>query len=166
MTNNWLENNVFDMISKDHIKVGDRLEFIGDTKEGHFTLSDVKTPWKVISVVPKIETSVCLLQTQKFNKNIVCDHNLQLITVSKDEIGDFDKECSGFANENHIFVSDKKHGDFGKKTRFNLEPVPLLCRAVIVLDKNNIVKYLEIPSIITNEPNYDALEQFVKANIK
>jgi len=39
---------------------------------------------------------------------------------------------------------------------FSSKLAGLAARAVIVLDENNIVKYVELVAEITQEPNYDA----------
>ena len=46
--------------------------------------------------------------------------------------------------------------DFGKKFGTLIKELKLLTRAVFVLDKNNVVKYVQYVPEITNEPDYEA----------
>ena len=46
--------------------------------------------------------------------------------------------------------------DFGTKYGFLIEELRLLARGVVVLDQNNVVKYVEYVSEIGNEPDYES----------
>jgi thiol peroxidase len=64
-------------------------------------------------------------------------------------------------------LSDVHNHSFGKNWGVLISgglPLPLLARAVFVVDRNGTVTYAEYVSEITNHPNYDAaLEALKKA---
>lgn len=157
-----LDGDVFSHFTQDIIKVGDKLEFKGTYADmSDFNLSDVKTQYKVISVIPSIDTSVCYTQTVRFNKNIKDYPNAQLITVSRDLPFAQERCCESFRDEEHFLVSDYNYRDFGTKTGLVFTAFQILPRAVLILNQDNTVEYLEIVNPIGNEPNYQAIYDFL-----
>ncbi|UZQ29266.1 MAG: 4Fe-4S cluster-binding domain-containing protein [Spiroplasma phoeniceum] len=157
-----LGGDVFSHFTQDIIKVGDKLEFKGTNADmSDFHLSDVKTQYKVISVIPSIDTSVCYTQTIKFNKNMKDYPNARLITVSRDLPFAQERCCKSFIDEEHFLVSDYNYRDFGTKTGLVFTAFQILPRVVIILNQDNIVEYLEIVNPIGNEPNYKAIYDFL-----
>ncbi len=120
-----------------------------------FTLANVKASKKVISVVPSLDTPVCSLQTQRFNKEAAAISDTEIITISMDLPFALDR----FANEHEIrsvtIISDHKDRDFASKYGLLISELGLLSRAILVLDSDNTIKYVEYVSEITNEPKYD-----------
>ena len=60
-------------------------------------------------------------------------------------------------------ASDHRDVDFSMKYGFLMEGLRLLARGVIVLDVNNVVRYVEYVPEVTHEPDYDKALQAVKA---
>lgn len=54
----------------------------------------------------------------------------------------------------HVF-SDYKELDFGIKYGFVIDELRLLARGVVVVDKDDVVRYVEYVPEITHEPDYD-----------
>ena len=65
-------------------------------------------------------------------------------------------------NENVITLSDYKLHSFAAATATYLEELGLLTRAVFVVDKDNILRYVEYVREITDEPDYEAVLSCVK----
>jgi thiol peroxidase len=65
-----------------------------------------------------------------------------------------------FAKEAKInnvsFVSDYKTGEFGKNTGLLIQPLHLLTRTVLVVDKDNVIRYMQVVPEITNLPDMQA----------
>jgi thiol peroxidase len=57
---------------------------------------------------------------------------------------------------NITFLSDYKGREFGYNNGLLIEPLALLARAVIVTDKDNIVRYLQIVPELTALPDMQA----------
>jgi thiol peroxidase len=54
-------------------------------------------------------------------------------------------------------LSDHRTALFGKKYGVLIKELRLLARAVFVVDRHGIVRYVELVKEIANEPNYDAV---------
>ena len=61
------------------------------------------------------------------------------------------------------FLSDYKTGEFGKNNGLLIQPLHLLARSVIVTDKNNIVRYIQVVPEITELPDMPAAMAAAKA---
>ena len=57
--------------------------------------------------------------------------------------------------KNVFILSDHRIASFGQAYGVLLKDLRLLARAVFVVDKKGVVRYEEIVSEITHEPNYD-----------
>lgn len=125
-------------------------------------LSDFDGKVKVISVMPSIDTGICASQTRRFNVEASKLSNVVVLTVSVDLPFALKRFCGAEGIENAITLSDYKAHDFGQKYGFVIEELSLLARGVLVVDQNNIVKYVEYVPEIASEPNYDAAIEVVK----
>lgn len=109
---------------------------------------------RVISVVPSLDTPTCDAQTHELSeKNGGLDKDVELITVSMD----LPFAQKRFAKEakiaNVTFVSDYKEREFGNNNGLLIAPLGLLARAVIVTDKDNVVRYLQVVPEVTALPD-------------
>ena len=83
-------------------------------------------------------------------------NGVTVITVSLDLPFAQARWCAAANANSHIVLSDYAERDFGKKFGTLIKELKLLTRAVFVLDKDNIVKYVQYVPEITNEPDYEA----------
>jgi thiol peroxidase len=107
--------------------------------------------------VPSIDTPTCDEQTHQLSEeNGGLDEQVELITVSMD----LPFAQSRFAKEANIsnvtFLSDYNAREFGSHNGLMIEPLGLLARAVIVTDKDNIVRYLQVVPEVTALPDMQA----------
>ena len=58
--------------------------------------------------------------------------------------------------DNIIVLSDYFDASFGKAFGVLIKELRLLARAVFVVDKDGLLKYLEIVPELTNEPDYES----------
>jgi len=117
-------------------------------------LADASGKVRIISVVPSLDTPVCDAQTHELSeKNGGLDKNVELITVSMD----LPFAQSRFAKEakisNVTFVSDYNAREFGNNNGLLIQPLGLLARAIIVTDKDNIVRYVQVVPEVTALPD-------------
>lgn len=147
------------------VKVGDKApEFTaikGDLSP--FTLKDVEGKIKLISVVPSIDTGVCELQTIRFNKEASELKDAVIITISMDLPFAQARFCGAKGIENAIVVSDHKDASFGINYGFLMEEFRLLNRGIVVIDKDDVVRYVEYVKENTNHPDYDKAIAAVKS---
>lgn len=155
-------------IKENPIAVGQTLEFqaINSLKGLQLIkLSAVKGK-KIISSVPSIDTSTCALQTAKFNeyaaKNLL---DYTIITISKDLPFAQNRFCSTLKLNNNFHIwSDYRNdsNNFANTSKLVIDETQLLARTVLILDENNKILYQQIVSEVSNEPNYEAVLEFIK----
>lgn len=120
----------------------------------------------VYSVVPSIDTGVCSLQARTFNEEAEkLGDDIIVITVSCDLPFAQKRFCAQEGIKNSISISDYKDHDFGKKYGFLIEDLALLSRGVVIVDKNGKIAYTEYVKEVTNEVNFEAALDAVKALI-
>ncbi|EFA90714.1 thiol peroxidase [Peptoniphilus lacrimalis] len=120
----------------------------------------------VYSVVPSIDTGVCSLQARTFNEEAEkLGDDVIVITVSCDLPFAQKRFCAQKGIKNSISISDYKDHDFGKKYGFLIEDLALLSRGVVIVDKNGKIAYTEYVKEVTNEVNFEAALDAVKALI-
>lgn len=120
----------------------------------------------VYSVVPSIDTGVCSLQARTFNEEAEkLGDDVIVITVSCDLPFAQKKFCAQEGIKNSISISDYKDHDFGKKYGFLIEDLALLSRGVVIVDKNGKIAYTEYVKEVSNEVNFEAALDAVKALI-
>ena len=148
------------------INVGDPLR---DAKlaKGDLSLVNIaETTGKVriISIVPSIDTAVCEQQTHYLSeKNNGLDKLVQLITVSVDTPfaqGRFAREAK---IGNVTFLSDFRGGDFGRTYGLLVKDPHFLARAVMVVDKQNVIRHLQITPELAQLPDLDAAFRAARA---
>jgi thiol peroxidase len=138
------------------VKVGDPLpaSMLTAADMSGVNLGEKKGKVKIISVVPSVDTPVCEEQTHELSeKNGGIDKDVELYTVSMD----LPFAQSRFAKEakigNVTFLSDYKGSDFGNKHGLLVKPINLLSRALIVTDKDNVVRYMQVVPELTTLPD-------------
>lgn len=120
----------------------------------------------VYSVVPSIDTGVCSLQARTFNEEAEkLGDDVIVITVSCDLPFAQKRFCAQEGIKNSIIISDYKDHDFGKKYGFLIEDLALLSRGVVIVDKNGKIAYTEYVKEVSNEVNFEAALDAVKALI-
>src|SRR5207302_694706 len=77
-------------------------------------------------------------------KNRGLDQDVQLITVSVDTPFAQRRFGEEAKIRNVTFLSDYRGGDFGRAHGLLVPDLPLLARSVMVVDKDNVVRYLQV----------------------
>lgn len=148
------------------VKVGDTLRSVmlvkGDLSRVDIT--DTKGKVRIINIVPSLDTVVCEQQTHYLSeKNNGLDKMIELITVSVDTPfaqGRFAKEAK---IANVLFLSDYRGGEFGKTHGLLVKDPHLLARAVMVVDKDNVIRYLQVTPELAQLPDMDAAFRFARS---
>jgi thioredoxin-dependent peroxiredoxin len=111
-------------------------------------IDDFKGRIKIISVVPQLNTPVCDKQTHQFSeKNGGLDKSIDIITISTNTAKGQDLFAKKANIHNLVFLSDNPDFNFGKNTGLLLEGMGMLRRTVLVIDKKNIIRYVDfVPS--------------------
>jgi len=111
---------------------------------------------RIINVVPSLETSVCSLQTARFNQEAAkLGDKALVITVSMDLPPAQERWCQANSVANLITASDYYEHSFGLATGLRIQETGLLARCVIILDGQGTVRYVQLVPEIGQEPDYD-----------
>lgn len=151
------KGNPLTLIGKE-IKVNDKaVDFtVLNNSFQEVKLSDYDGKVKILSLFPSIDTGVCSKQAHTFNKEAAeLGDDIVILAISNDLPFALNRFCGAEGINNIITLSDHKTLDFSTKYGFLVEELRLIARGVIVIDKNNVVQYVEYVSEITNEPDYD-----------
>lgn len=145
----------------DETKVGEKAPEFTLVKQdlSEFKLSETSGKIRLISIVPSLDTSVCSLQTRKFNEDASKIKDVQIITISMDLPFAQGRFCGANGIENILVASDYKDRAFGEKYGFIMKENMLLARGIVIIDKNDKIRYVEYVPEVTNEVNFEkALE--------
>jgi thiol peroxidase len=148
------------------IKVGDPLPsaVLTGGNLAPVNISDASGKVRIISVVPSVDTPTCEAQTHALSeKDRKLADQVDMVTISMD----LPFAQARFAREakikNVTFLSDYKTAEFGLNNGLLIEPLRLLARAVIVTDKNNVVRYIQVVPELTSLPDMAAAMSAAKA---
>ncbi len=117
----------------------------------------------ILSSVPSLDTPVCDLETRRFNDEAAkLAEDVVVLTISMD-LPFAQKRWCGAAGVTHVTtLSDHKDAAFGLAYGVLIKELRLLARAVFVVDRQGVVRYVERVKEITHEPDYDAALEAVK----
>jgi thiol peroxidase len=130
------------------------------------TLADVKGKPTLLSVVPSLDTPVCSEQTRKFDQALAqLKDQAACYTISLDMPFAQKRFCAAENISNMLTLSDVHNQSFGKAYGVLIEglPIPLLARAIFVLDKSGRITYCEYVPEVTQHPNYEKAVEALKA---
>src|SRR4051794_10950548 len=122
-------------------------------------LADTAGKTRLFSVVPSLDTPVCNIQTKKFAESLnALGDKVAAYTISLDLPFAMKRFCSEANITSLQNLSDTHNHSFGESYGVLIQglPIPLLARAIFVVDPSNTIKYVEIVPGIAQEPNYDA----------
>ena len=148
---------------------GKPLTLIGERVQIGKTLPDVKLPdlslnmvdlnsfngkVTIVSVVPSLDTPTCEKQTHILSEdNDGLDKTVRLTTISRD-LPFAQKRFAKEANIKNIqFLSDYRLAEFGTQSGLLIDENRLLARAVMVLDRQGIIRHLEIVKELAQLPD-------------
>lgn len=140
------------------LKVNDKApDFtILDGSLNEIKLSDFMGKVKVISVTPSLDTPVCDFQLKRFNNEALSlGEDVLVINISMDLPFAIARFCAAAGIDKVKAYSDHRDASFGMNYGVLIKELRLLARAIFVIDKNDIVRYIEIVSEVTNHPDYD-----------
>ena len=112
----------------------------------------------IISSVPSLDTQVCDTMTRRFNQEAASlGEDVVVLTVSMDLPFAQKRWCGAAGVKNVQTLSDHRDASFGEAFGVLIKELRLLARAVFVVDKNGVIRYIQIVDELTNEPDYQAV---------
>ncbi len=148
-------------------RAGKQVDLVVGKVDLHKTLPDVELTdkkWvgfrfakdgqvKIISIVPSIDMRICEQQTQLLSDTTAIDPRVGRFTVSRDLPGAQERFAAEAGVDNVTFLSDYRTGAFGRASGLLMKDTDLLARAVLVVDQNGAVRYLQIVPEMTRLPD-------------
>ena len=118
----------------------------------------------VIIAVPSLDTSVCDLETRRFNKEAeILGPDVGVLAISMDLPFAQKRWCGAAGVKAVRTFSDHQKADFGKSWGVLIKDLRLLARAVFIVDKDGIVKYAQLVPEVAKEPNYEEVLTALRA---
>lgn len=112
----------------------------------------------VFNIFPSLDTGVCAASVRRFNVEAAKLPDTVVVCVSMDLPFAIGRFCVAEGIKSVIAVSAFRDAGFGEKFGVMLADGPLrglLARAVVVVDKDGMVKYSQLVDEITTEPDYE-----------
>jgi thiol peroxidase len=148
------------------IKVGDAAPNfkVLTNKLEEVTLDTYKGKTLILSVAPSLDTSVCSLQTQRFNKETAnLPAGVEVLTITADLPFAQARFC-GAENIKIQTLSDHRDMSFADAYGTHIKELRLEARSLFVVGKDGKVKHVEYVPEMTNHPDYDKALAAAKAN--
>ena len=121
-------------------------------------LKDFAGKTVILSVVSSLDTKVCERQTHILGEATEMELPFEIARVSIST--DLPVALSRFAEEkgfyNILFLSDYNKTEFGMRTGLLMEDLGLLARAVMVLDRGGVVRYIQIVPEVSHLPDMES----------
>lgn len=140
------------------LKIGDKApDFtVLDGALNEVKLKDFAGKIKVISVTPSLDTPVCDMQLRRFNNEAATlGEDIAVINVSMDLPFAISRFCTSAGIDKVKAYSDHRDATFGNSYGVLIKELRLLARAIFVIDKDDIIRYIEIVKEVTDHPDYD-----------
>jgi thiol peroxidase len=111
---------------------------------------------RIFSVVPSLDTPVCDAQTKRFNEEAGKLPDVKIYTFSMDLPFAQKRWCGAFGVDHVKMVSDHRDGSFGEAYGTLIKDLRIMSRAIFVIDKNNVIRYVEYVKEVGDHPNYES----------
>lgn len=147
------------------LKVGDKApDFVVlDQSLKPVTLKDFAGKVKLISTTPSLDTSVCDLQVHRFNDEAASlPGDVVVLNISMDLPFAIRRFCTTGKIDKVITLSDHRDASFGQNWGVLMKELRLLARSVFVVDKDDVIRYVQVVQEATNHPDYDAALKVLK----
>ncbi len=152
-------------LSGNKLKIGDRapdFEVI-DNNLKPACLKNFSEKVLILSAVPSLDTSVCDMETRRFNMEAEhLNKNIKILTISMDLPFAQKRWCGAAGVDRVVTLSDYKTASFGQAYGVLIKELRLLARAVFVLDKDRIIRHIQLVREITEQPDYTAVLDVAK----
>lgn len=141
------------------IKVGDKAPAFQLLDNGlqPVSLADSAGKIRLLTVVPSLDTPVCDTMGRQFNQQAAqLPADVVVYTVSVDLPFAQARWCGNAGIERVKTLSDYQDRAFGMAYGLLIKELKLLARAVLVVDRDDTVRYVQLVNEVVDEPDYQA----------
>jgi thiol peroxidase len=129
-------------------------------------LASLKGKVAVITSVPSLDTTVCDLETKRFNREASrFNGNIQFVTISMDLPFGQKRWCEETSTKGVKVYSDHRDASFGNAYGVLIKELRLLARTIFIVDRNGKIVYIQYVKETGDEPDYDDVLEGVKKAI-
>ena len=133
-----------------------------DNELNEVRLKDFRGKIKVISVTPSLDTPVCDMQARRFNEEAArLPEDVVVLNISMDLPFAISRFCATAGIDKVKTLSDHRDASFGTAYGVLIKELRLLTRSIVIIDKEDVIKYLEIVPEVTDQPDYDKAMQSI-----
>ena len=127
-----------------------------------FRFSSLQGKVAVICSVPSLDTPTCNIETRWFNEEAArLGPDVEILTISMDLPFAQKRWCGAAGVDRVKTYSDHRDAAFGMAYGVLIKELRLLARAVFLVDKGGVVRYVQLVKELSKEPNYDEVLQAV-----
>ena len=139
------------------------VELVDAMSMSNVDLSKERGSVLLLSIVPSLDTPVCEEQTHYLGeKGNGVPESVKRIVISRDTPFAQKRFAKEAKLTNLQYFSDYKQGDFARSTGLLTDGLMLFARSVIVVDKQGIVRYIQVVPEMSHLPDMD--RAFAKVN--
>jgi len=126
-------------------------------------LADFHGKVLVISSVPSLDTPTCDMETRRFNVEAAkLGPDVAILTVSMDLPFAQKRWCGAAGVDKVVTASDHRDASFGTGYGVLVKDVRLLARCVFVVDRQGVIRYIQLVKETGTEPDYAPVLAAVK----
>jgi len=127
-----------------------------------FRFSSLKGKVAIICAVPSLDTPTCNIETRWFNEEAArLGPDVEILAISMDLPFAQKRWCGAAGVDRVKTYSDHRDAAFGMAYGVLIKELRLLARAVFLVDKGGVVRYVQLVKELSKEPNYDEVLQAV-----
>lgn len=120
-------------------------------------LADSAGKTRLLSVVPSLDTGICDAQTRKFNEIAAgYGEEVTFVTISAEHPFNQRRWCGAAGIKNMEVLSDHMDMNFGNAYGTHIKEMRLDQRAIFIIDKDDVIRYIEYLPEIAAHPDYEA----------
>lgn len=149
----------------EELKVGDRAPDVEvlNNDLAPVKLSSFKGKIVIVASVPSLDTPICDLETRRFNQEAeALGQDVVVATISMDLPFAQKRWCGAAGVDRVMTFSDHREASFGEAYGVLIQELRLLARAIFIIDRDGVIKDIQIVKEVAEEPDYDAVLAKVK----
>lgn len=122
------------------------------------SLAEFKGRTVLLSITPSLDTQVCERQTHLLGEAADAELPAEIVrvTITRDLPFAQSRFALETGFENILYLSDFKSAEFGMGTGLLVDELRLLARAVMVVDKAGVIRYLQVVPEMSHLPDMSA----------
>lgn len=138
-----------------------------DRQMNEVRLSSYKDKVRIQTSFLSLDTPVCEMQVKDFNKKASSmSKDVVILALSKDLPFAQQRFCQANEIKDLQVLSDYRYSSYGMNYGLLVKELNLLARSVVIVDKNNIIRYIQIVDEMTRLPDLQEAMEKLEETLK